>query len=43
MGYGGGHTAVTDYLREVRPTRAKPFERRFEKWLGSSEQRPGLL
>ena len=30
MGYSGGYTAVTDYLRAVRPARVKPFERRFE-------------
>lgn len=30
MGYRGGYTAVTDYLRTCRPARVKPFERRFE-------------
>src|SRR6056297_191274 len=29
MGYEGGYTAVTDFLREVRPTRQAQFERRF--------------
>jgi transposase len=38
MGYGGGYTAVTDYLREVRPARAKPFERRFETPAGRQGQ-----
>jgi transposase len=30
MGYAGGYTAVTDFLREVRPAAPRPFERRFE-------------
>ena len=29
MGYEGGYTAVTDFLREVRPAAPRPFERRF--------------
>lgn len=38
MGYAGGYTAVTDYLREVRPARVKPFERRFETPAGRQGQ-----
>lgn len=38
MGYGGGYTAVTDYLRDVRPARSKPFERRFETPAGRQGQ-----
>ncbi|WPY96518.1 IS21 family transposase (plasmid) [Limimaricola variabilis] len=38
MGYDGGYTAVTDYLREVRPGRIKPFERRFETPAGRQSQ-----
>jgi hypothetical protein len=30
MGYDGGYTAVTDFLREVRPPKRSQFERRFE-------------
>ena len=30
MGYAGGYTAVTDFLREVRPPRQTQFERRHE-------------
>ena len=30
LGYTGGYTAVTDYLREVRPREPAPFELRFE-------------
>ena len=30
LGYDGGYTAVTDFLREVRPPRQVQFERRFE-------------
>src|SRR5271170_7465690 len=29
-GYGGGYTAVTDFLREVRPRPISPYEVRFE-------------
>ena len=29
-GNKGGHTAVTDFLREARPAKQTPFERRFE-------------
>ena len=30
MGYAGGYTRLTDFLREVRPPRRPVFERRFE-------------
>ncbi len=30
QGYKGGYSAVTDFLREVRPQKQVPFERRFE-------------
>jgi transposase len=30
QGYAGGYTAVTDFLREVRPAPCPPFEVRFE-------------
>ncbi|WP_238370698.1 IS21 family transposase [Heliomarina baculiformis] len=38
MGYAGGYTAVTDFLREVRPTRQSRFERRFETPPGRQAQ-----
>lgn len=38
MGYSGGYTAVTDYLRANRPARIKPFERRFETPAGRQAQ-----
>lgn len=38
MGYGGGYTAVTDFLREVRPPRQTAFERRFETPPGKQAQ-----
>jgi transposase len=39
LGYDGGYTAVTDYLREVRPAPASPgFERRFETPPGRQAQ-----
>ena len=38
MGYSGGYTAVTDYLRQVRPAQIKPFERRFETPAGRQGQ-----
>lgn len=38
MGYGGGYTAVTDYLRSVRPDRRTRFERRFETPPGKQAQ-----
>jgi transposase len=38
MGYEGGYTAVTDFLREVRPPRQTAFERRFETPPGRQAQ-----
>lgn len=38
MGYRGGYTAVTDYLRDARPVRAPRFERRFETPAGRQGQ-----
>ncbi len=38
MGYAGGYTAVTDFLRTVRPSVPKPFERRFETPPGRQAQ-----
>jgi transposase len=38
MGYEGGYTAVTDFLREVRPPRRQGFERRFETAPGRQAQ-----
>lgn len=38
MGYEGGYTAVTDFLREVRPPRQRQFERRFETPPGRQAQ-----
>lgn len=38
MGYAGGYTSVTDYLRDIRPARVKPFERRFETPAGRQAQ-----
>ncbi len=38
MGYAGGYTAVTDFLREVRPAAPRPFERRFETPPGRQAQ-----
>jgi len=35
QGYGGGYTAVTGFLRAVRPRPATSFEVRFETRLGS--------
>lgn len=37
-GYGGGYTAVTDALREIRPTISAPFEVRFETPAGEQAQ-----
>ena len=37
-GYTGGYTAVTDYLREIRPEPARPFEVRFETPPGAQAQ-----
>jgi transposase len=38
LGYSGGYTAVTDYLREVRPTPEKGYEVRFETAPGEQGQ-----
>lgn len=38
LGYRGGYTAVTDYLRRIRPTVPHPFERRFETGPGEQAQ-----
>lgn len=38
LGYEGGYTAVTDFLREVRPSGRVPFERRFETSPGQQAQ-----
>jgi transposase len=37
-GYGGGYTAVTDFLREVRPSATSAFEVRFETPAGEQAQ-----
>lgn len=37
-GYEGGYTAVTDFLRQVRPVAATPFEVRFETAPGHQAQ-----
>jgi transposase len=38
QGYSGGYTAVTEFLREVRPPPAQPFEVRFETQPGEQAQ-----
>ena len=38
LGYGGGYTAVTAFLREVRPAPPRPFARRFETAPGRQAQ-----
>jgi transposase len=38
LGYTGGYTAVTDYLRELRPSEPPPFEVRFETPPGHQAQ-----
>src|SRR3954454_13502975 len=38
LGYGGCHSVLTDFLREARPPKAKPFERRFETASGRQGQ-----
>ena len=38
LGYAGGHTAVTDFLREARPPARAGFERRFETPPGRQAQ-----
>jgi len=37
-GYGGGYTAVTDQLRQLRPATLAPFEVRFETPPGAQAQ-----
>ena len=37
-GYAGGYTAVTDFLREIRPAPTSPFEVRFETAPGEQAQ-----
>ena len=37
-GYPGGYTAITDVLRELRPSRPPPFEVRFETPPGEQAQ-----
>lgn len=37
-GYAGGYTAVTDFLREIRPATPSPFEVRFETPPGEQAQ-----
>ena len=38
LGYAGGYSAVTDYLRQIRPIIPPPFERRFETEPGHQGQ-----
>ena len=38
LGYTGGYTILTDFLRDIRPTRAPPFEVRFETPPGRQAQ-----
>jgi len=38
LGYAGGYTAVTDFLRDVRPAATQPFEVRFETAPGEQGQ-----
>jgi transposase len=38
LGYGGGYTAVKDFLREIRPSPATGFEVRFETPPGRQAQ-----
>ena len=38
LGYNGGYTAVTDFLRSVRPPATPPFEVRFETPPGRQAQ-----
>ncbi len=38
LGYGGCYSVLTDFLREARPPRPKPFERRFETAPGRQGQ-----
>ena len=39
LGYTGGYSAVTDFLREVRPAALAPYERRYETVPGKQAQR----
>jgi transposase len=38
LGYHGGYTILTDFLREIRPTEPAPFEVRFETPAGRQAQ-----
>lgn len=38
LGYTGGYSAVTDYLRSIRPELPRVFERRFETEPGEQAQ-----
>jgi transposase len=38
LGYAGGYTQLTDFLRDVRPVRPSGFERRFETAAGQQAQ-----
>ena len=38
LGYGGGYTILTDFLREIRPNEMSPFEVRFETPPGRQAQ-----
>ena len=38
LGYDGGYTAVTDFLRKIRPSKQTQFERRFETPPGKQAQ-----
>ena len=38
MGYGGGYSILTDWLREIRPVAPQPFEVRFETPPGRQAQ-----
>lgn len=38
LGYGGGYTCLTDYLREIRPAADSGFEHRFETAPGEQAQ-----
>jgi len=38
LGYKGGYSTMTDFLREVRPALPQPFERRFETEPGQQAQ-----
>lgn len=38
LGYGGGYTVLTDYLRSIRPEEPQPYERRFETSAGDQAQ-----